>query len=265
MAESPTSLLDEVRTSLARADHILVALDFESVFCRVGATGAGVTPVSLEILHEIAAAPTCSLAVFSERSVAKLKHTIGLDITYAGNHGLEIAGPLCSYVHPQAASVRDCVDCVSWDLEAVFEMVRGVSVERNGLSTTVNLNAIPAELWKWIETTVAMMIRPYEPGLRLVSARDAWQIRPNVEWNEASALKLLLGHLPRYPRVLVCAGEHWLDDDLEDLPDETTAIKIGQRIEIRGRSDGDQGQSFTRSVAQLTAPENTPAGLRRLP
>lgn len=85
----------------------------------------------------------------------RMKNSVELDVTYVGNDGLEITGPCFSFVHPEAASLRDSVDCMSWDLEAVFEMVRTIAVQRNILSTTVHLGESPADLRMWIDATVA--------------------------------------------------------------------------------------------------------------
>ena len=105
---------------------------------------------------------------------------MALDVIYVGNHGLEIEGAGISFVHPDAAAARGAIDQACWDLEAAFEGVPAVTVERKDLSATVHYRQAPADLTSWIQATVNATVRPYLSKIFVGPALEACEIRPQA-------------------------------------------------------------------------------------
>jgi trehalose-phosphatase len=229
-------LLDDLRLRLARAPHVLLAVDFDGTLAPIvdRPQDAALPPRTADCLRELTQSPDCSIAVVSGRSISDLRPRIGLDVIYAGNHGLEIEGPGISFVHPTANVLRDAVEIASWDLEAAFLTVPGVLVERKGLTATLHYRQARAELADWIATTVRLILGPYRECLTLVRARKAWEIRPRTAWNKGAAVRYLLDRLPVRP-LLVCAGDDTTDEDMFSVTSDAISIRIGRGVRTRAR------------------------------
>jgi trehalose 6-phosphate phosphatase len=221
--------LERVRGSLAQADRILVALDYDGTLAPIAADpkAAAISPETRAILNRLAASSRHSLAVVSGRSLADLRARLDVDAIYVGNHGLEIGGGGISYVHEGAPLLRAATDHACWDLEAALAGVRGVIVERKELSATVHYRQAPRELTTWIHATVQTAMRPYLPQLFVAPARQALEIRPRLHWNKGSAVRLLLGWMNAVSPALVCAGDDRTDEDMFDILRWEVSIKVG--------------------------------------
>jgi trehalose-phosphatase len=230
------ALLNDLKRVLVGAGHVFVALDFDGTLAPIVPcpNDAAMPPDTGNRLRDLARSEHCTVAVISGRSVADLRARIGLDLIYAGNHGLEIEGPGVSFVHSGAKVLRGVIDLASWDLEAAFERTRGVSVERKGLTTTVHYRQARPELTDSIAATVSMIASSYGDRVALARARKAWEIRPRVTWNKGSAVGFLLTRLSRRP-LLFCAGDDETDEDMFSVSPEAISIKVGAATPTRAR------------------------------
>lgn len=229
--------LPRIAAEVERADRVLVALDFDGTLCPIvkDPQEAGIAPQGLALLADLAALDHISVAIVSGRSIFDLKQRLPPGLTLAGNHGLEIEGPLVSFVVPSAEMWRQNVDHACWDLEAGFEGLRGVIVERKGLSATVHYRQAPEDLCTWIEATVRATVQPYLPRLVVTPALQAWEIRPNVSWNKGFAVKLLLQELGGARPALICAGDDTTDEDMFTALPEAMSIRVGRAPHTKAR------------------------------
>jgi trehalose 6-phosphate phosphatase len=232
-------LCNEVESVCARlsdADRVLIALDYDGTLAPIVGTPdeAELPPETMDVLRELASSDRYSVAVVSGRSLVDLKRKLSLDVTYVGNHGLEIEGPGLSYVHPRAEVARTAIDQACWDLEAALGGIRGVAIERKDLSATVHYRQAPADLASWIEATVNAAVRPYLSKIFVGPAHHAWEIRPRLHWNKGSAVRLLLERLGAVT-ALVCAGDDATDEDMFDIRHCEISIKVGSPRNTRAR------------------------------
>src|SRR5689334_22785301 len=148
--------LDRVNWRLNQADRLLIALDYDGTLAPITATPqeAVITPETAAVLGELASCPAYSVAVVSGRSIADLRPRLTSEIIYVGNHGLEIEGAGFSFVHEGAEATRSAIESACWDLEEALQSVRGVLIERKGLSATVHYRQAPPDLYEWIAATV---------------------------------------------------------------------------------------------------------------
>ena len=232
-----SSEVERVCSRLRQADRVLVALDYDGTLAPIAGTpeGARLPPQTAAVLNDLAAADRFTVAVVSGRSLADLKGRLGLDVIYVGNHGLEIEGPGMSFVHPQAEALRGAIDQACWELEAAFESVPAITVERKDLSATVHYRQAPTDLAQWIEATVNRVIRPYLSTIFVGPALKAWEIRPRLQWNKGSAVRYLLGKLDAVSSALVCAGDDTTDEDMFSLRPWAISIKVGTPRNTRAR------------------------------
>ncbi len=231
------SHLPEVRTRLLDADHVVVALDFDGTLAPIAAypDDAALPPETAAVLRSLAELDHLSVAILSGRSIPALRAKVDLDLIFCGNHGLEIEGPGISYVHPRAQLLRSCVDFACWDLEAAFAGIRGITVERKGLTAAVHYRRAPAPLDSWIEATIRLAVEPYLARLALRPGSQSWEIRPRVAWNQASALKLLLERIPASRPLLVCAADDTTGEVMFRAAPDGISVHVGNAVRTRAR------------------------------
>jgi trehalose 6-phosphate phosphatase len=235
-----------VRAELQRADLILLALDYDGTLSPIAARpeDAVMAPETVAVLRDLAASDHVSVAIVSGRSVSDLRRMTQLDLTLVGNHGLEIAGATVSFVHPRAAVFRPVLDHACLDLEAALEGVRGVFVERKGLSATVHYRQAHVDLRIWIEAAVRATLRPYLFRLLVAPALDAWEVRPKVRWNKGSAVKLLAERMAATRPAVLCAGDDDTDEDMFDAWPGQISIRVNRQRRTKA-------QYYVRSPAGL--------------
>jgi trehalose 6-phosphate phosphatase len=219
---------ERVWAQLNEADRVLIALDYDGTLAPLPSAAA-------VVLSELARSNRFSVAVVSGRSLADLKGKLGLDVIYVGNHGLEIEGAGISFVHPLADALRGAIDQVCSRLEAAFDGVRGVAVERRELSATVHYRQTPADLRSHIQATVNSTVRPYLSKIFVGPALEAWEIRPRLQWNKGSAVRYLLGRMDAISPALVCAGDDAIGEDIFGLLPWQISIKVGAARNTRAR------------------------------
>jgi trehalose 6-phosphate phosphatase len=234
-AKALTAEGSRILARLSSADRILVALDYDGTIAPIVGVPeqARISPEMEDTLSAIADDPRYSLAIVSGRSLADLRGRLRIPATYAGNHGLEIEGEGISFVHDGAARARDAVDQASWDLEAALLGIRGARVERKGFTSTVHYRNAPVALEQWIRETVALTMRPYRELLASVNALEAVEVRPRVEWNKGSVVRLLLERLGASEPGLICAGDDRTDEDMFGVLPSEVSIRVGNEPTTR--------------------------------
>ncbi len=196
---------------------------------------AAIPDQTVALLRNLAASENVSLVILSGRSISDLQSRAGVDCILAGNHGLEIEGGGISFVHECAGTMRHAVDCACWDLEAALAGVRGVLVERKGLTATVHYRQVPVDLQGWLEAAVGLTMRRYDSRLSLRPARKAWEVLPRIDWNKGSALLFVLRCLAGERPLVICAGDDVTDEDMFRAVPEAISIQVGGRSPTAAR------------------------------
>ncbi len=211
------------------ATHVLLAIDFDGTLAPIvdNPDKASLEPRTAQVLRALTLQDNVSVALVSGRKVSDLKRRIGLDLVYAGNHGLEISGMGLSFRHPRAEALRNSVSAICTRLGHQLRSIPGVLIENKVLTGTVHFRNAPPGSLRLLHETIRCAMLPYHRVLRLRLAKKAWEIYPRVRWNKGSAARLLLRRfLPRLP-LAICIGDDETDEDMfKALPDAIT-IRVG--------------------------------------
>ncbi len=235
MSRPLASDLGSLLTRLTTCDHVLLGLDFDGTLAPIvpNVAEAAMPPETRSILRCLDASERVSVAILSGRALADLKARVNLDVICCGNHGLEIEGGGISFVHEGAVRLREWMNHACWDLEAAFQGIRGVLVERKDLSATVHHRHAPHFLDDWIEATVRFVLKPYDARLMIRPGLESWEVRPRVAWNKGSALKLLMDRIPVGRLLVICAGDDTTDEDMFHVSPDVLSIQVGGRPSSR--------------------------------
>ncbi len=185
-------------------------------------------------LLKLRADPGAHVAVVSGRSLQNLKSYVGLkSIFYAGNHGLEIAGPGFSFTHPRAASLRPVIRAVHKNLKKEFPRLPGVMVENKGLTLSLHYRGVPkAHLSSFQKGVRLFQKKTRSLPVRWSVGHKVWEIKPRVNWDKGRAALCLIRHLKRpFP---VALGDDGTDEDMFRAVDKRgISIRVGRHRSSR--------------------------------
>ena len=139
-----------------------------------------------EALGRCSARDDTELAIVSGRGLADVRRMVDNDrFVFAGNHGLEIAGPgIEDYRHPDIAHYEER----AVELVAALEDVEaeGAWVEAKGASITFHYREVEAEEHAALAEIARGMIR--EAGFQARDALCAVEARPPIGWDKGHAV-----------------------------------------------------------------------------
>jgi trehalose 6-phosphate synthase/phosphatase len=126
------------------------------------------------------------VSVISGRSLDDVHKMVGRDVVvYAGNHGLEIAGPgFEPFRHPDIAHYTERAGELAESMEEI--RVPGVWVERKGASLTVHFRE--AELERHAEIAERVRAEILQAGFQPRDAHCAVEARPPIGWDKGHAV-----------------------------------------------------------------------------
>jgi trehalose 6-phosphate phosphatase len=232
--------LEYVKSRVRAQRCILLALDFDGTLAPICERPEFArTPVATRsVLNSLATYPGFSVAIISGRSLEDLRARVGLDLIYAGNHGLEISGAGIPFRHPDAVAAKGDIGAACRELARRLEEVHGAVVEDKGLTATVHFRGAPATEVARIHRLTSEALLPFG-SLIVLPALRAWEVRPRLDWNKGSAVRAIRKKMSVPDPLTICIGDDETDEDMFDDEDAIT-IKVGhsQRTTARFSVDG---------------------------
>ena len=211
---------DELKGDLAER-FLYLFLDYDGTLSPI-VRDPGKAVLSLRMrgrLEALSKAGRCRIAVISGRSLEDIRRRVGIaGITYGGNHGLEVEGPERKFRYPVPEKARRALDDVRGKLEKALSPVPGVFLEDKGLSLTVNFRKVKRAELPVVARAVEEAAGPYRipGGIDVRPGKEAFEIRPSVEWDKGKTVLWLLekntvaGGEPPWPLFV---GDDRTDED----------------------------------------------------
>jgi trehalose 6-phosphate phosphatase len=165
------------------------------------------------------------VAVLSGRGRADVAARVGLDdLTYAGSHGFEIAGPALQ--HEVGTGLPAAVDRAAARLREHLTGVPGVIIEPKRFAISVHYRlADPSDLPR-IEAAVDAVLAEH-PELRKALGKKLFELRPALDWDKGKALLRLLEALRLDPAADRPLLPLYVGDDLTDEDAFRTVAETG--------------------------------------
>ena len=167
-------------------------------------------------------------------------------LVYAGNHGLEIAGPDLDFVHPEAKSMGETRCLLLHDLQENLPLLPGVFVEDKGMTLSVHYRLAADELAGEIESRFNTAVYPYlKPGgWKKLVGKKVFEVRPDIPWDKGNAIAYLQDAYPRASLTF------YFGDDLTD-EDGFEVVQSGGGIAIFVG----QARQPTKAMYRLDSPQ----------
>ncbi len=221
---------DEIVRRVRAANAILLFLDYDGTLTPIVARPetAVLSPRARQILKRISHHNLFKLAIVSGRSLQQIKALVGLDnVTYAGNHGLEIeyfSGTDVSserdskttvFVHPVAQEFQPEVTKLERRLRDKLAGFDGVLLENKGLTLSLHYRLARQEAVHKIRRLFfeALEYGDASPRFRVTEGKKVLEVRPPVEWNKGKAVEWLLEIYATPQSLAIFAGDDITDED----------------------------------------------------
>jgi trehalose 6-phosphate synthase/phosphatase len=231
--------VDEIRRTVSREQPLALLADFDGTLASFAdAPDAVALPNEVRAaLARIGRAPGVVLGIVSGRALSDIRLRVGLDgAVYAGNHGLEIAGPGWTWTHPAADRAREVVAACCRRLQQRLRSIPGAWVEDKGLTAAVHYRQTPHRFAEGVRIALHEEISRVPPGTLVVHAgKHVLELRPDIPWNKGTAVRWVLarwfGDTWPVPACVVYAGDDRTDEDVfEALPDPAVTVKVGPHV-----------------------------------
>ena len=175
-----------------------------------------------------------SVAIISGRELEDVRKLISIStIYYAGNHGLEFAGPHHYEVKKEINSqFLDLIDSVCRELETELGHIEGILVENKKYSLSVHYRLVDPTHTHQIEKAVDDIITKH-PTLAKHLGKKVFEIRPKIIWDKGKAVFYLLEllNLSLHNTMPIYIGDDVTDEDaFSALHEKGISILVSQDI-----------------------------------
>ncbi len=189
-----------------------ICLDFDGTLSQIVPDPDAATLVdgATEALKHLAA--QCTVAVLSGRSIADIADRVGVPgIYYAGSDGFELLGP--DGTRHDSAAASDAVPSLekaAAGLRDDLKEIRGVRIEHKRFAVAVHYRNVVAK--RVGEVIATVYTHGQRHGLRVTRGRKVVELKPDIDWDKATALAWIRDHIPKTDRALPI----YVGDDLGD-------------------------------------------------
>ncbi|MCS6975394.1 MAG: trehalose-phosphatase [Gemmatales bacterium] len=215
---------------LIQAERLFLALDFDGTLTPIVSHAAeAILPVEAgSLLARLAASDRVTVSILSGRALEDLQSRVGLrHIIYAGNHGLEIAGPDWYHVEPEANQRRKQLEELAVRLDKELRAFPGAWVENKGLTLCVHYRQAEKTHWPDIAEAVRRVARGTEDWLRVESGKRTWDLRPSRKFHKGTAATYIRQRLNLEKAFSVSIGDDTTDEDLFEALGDGLTIRVG--------------------------------------
>ncbi len=197
--------------------HLAIFLDYDGTLTplRQHPSEAVLASDMRAAIERCAGRPDTDVAIISGRSLADVRQMMNLpDLTYAGNHGLEIEGAgVAAFQHEDLVHYSHRTPALAEALEEVS--VDGAWTEAKGPTLTYHYRRVPANRWPELLTRAREIITA--AGFQFREAHAALEARPPIGWDKGRAVLHILRERygPSWAEKVrvVYAGDDQTDED----------------------------------------------------
>lgn len=183
-----------MRSIFSLGDELAFLTDFDGTLAEINPNPvlSKMNAKTKQLIHKIATHPNIHLVVISGRRLADVRQRVGIDnITYSGNHGMEITFlNQTEYHYPLSSDIYRNCSLLRNELQQKLAK-NGAWVEDKNVSLTYHYRSVPAELQKQYIMHAKQLIVEY--GYNPVQAHYAIEIKPPVVWSKGTKIQVDTG------------------------------------------------------------------------
>ena len=249
----------KVSLSIAQAPGVALLFDYDGTLTPIvdRPDAAWLSPATRHLLVALVAKPRFGVAIVSGRTLEDLRQRVGMaGLVLAGNHGLEIATPRGSFLHPVAAASRPALTAIATALREVLRDIEGVLVEDKGLTLSLHYRQVPRGRVALVGRRFREVTLPYVRGgtVRVTRGKKVYEVRPPVPWDKGRAIEWILNRCyngVQGKMLPIYVGDDVTDEDGFREVDRWHGISV-LVAEKRRRSRASYYLSSPAEVAEMT-------------
>ena len=252
----------EVKIRIDAARKLLIFLDFDGTIAPIALepVRAVLPPATREILIDLAATDTITVAIVSGRALGDIKGRVGLPaLIYAGNHGLEIEGKGLSFHHDGAGVLKGAIREITERIAAHAASLEGVDIESKGLTSSIHYRRTARAGQIHLESIVRDIVSPDDPNIEVREGKMVHEIRPRVEWNKGAAVAWIREQLGWDDALPIVLGDDVTDENAFLAFDDAITICVAPERDTAARyrvDSTDEVQEFLAWVARSRIDRN---------
>lgn len=265
-------VLRRCQAAYAAGRPLLLLFDYDGTLvplCR-RPEWAKMVPSTRRRLARLARRPRVAVGIISGRCLDDLRRMCLLKgILYVGTGGLEWDLFGKPGAHPRAHEIRRSVASLYRRLAQAITAFNGAWVENKHFALSVHYRQLTeAEIPKLLET-VAAVLAPYRPSVRVVPAPKALEIYPELGWDKGSVVRWLAKEVLGPETFLLYAGDAANDQPALDAVESLGGVPLAVGPEVQAAyalSDPKALDELLASLdAQLPGQPQDPPSSPRLP
>ena len=246
--------LSDIESLLRERRRVLVFLDFDGTLTPIVdfPNQAVMLPEIRVTLKRLSEMSTFSITIVSGRALSDIRARVGMaNLTYAGNHGLEICGEGLHFVEPEAVQRIKILGEFSRRLRERLRHIPGVEVENKVLTTSVHFRRAERGSLDEIRKTVHAELAFSERIFRVTRGLQVIEIRPRVDWNKGTAVRWIQQVSGSANTLSLYVGDDDTDEDAFAALPEGVTVRVGHAKGTAARYYLDDQRSVTHFLSWL--------------
>ena len=215
----------KIAKKISRAPLVILYLDYDGTLTPIRRHPrlARLSTQTKKILRSLSQSKRVKICIVSGRSLAEIKKMVGLkNLTYVGNHGLEIEWDGRLVTLPDAGKIKIRLKQTCRKLTPLSKHYPGFWVENKGLTASLHYRLVNRKRIRSLEKEVRQQLKKHLTGFRLTSGKKVWEIRPRTNRDKGWAVKFLSGKFRAINKLQIYIG-----DDTTDLDAMKVVNKMG--------------------------------------
>ncbi len=205
-----TPWIDRLAAAWRAGNHLVLLFDFDGTLAPLVNRPwlARLPPGTRKALLALSTRHGITVGVVSSRALAPLKRLVGLHrCAYAGSSGLELAIGDRRSIAPGTRQARPLVRHVQEALESAAKTTAGAWVEAKPFGATLHWRGVPRSRVAALRDRAIESLRPHRSRVAVVPGVQALEATAALGWTKGTALRLIVRHVERTPRLLFYAGD----------------------------------------------------------
>jgi len=164
-------------------------------------------------LEELRDLPNVHVVIISGRSLEDLRKRVGVsDITYVGNHGLEIEYPGGRHKEMLSSARTRELKSITQNLQNALKEIPGIFLEEKGPILSVHYRNVPQEFSQQIRHAIEEELDPWKSRWKIASGKMVFEIQPNVDFHKGKAVREILETFPSVEFLPIYLGDDQTDE-----------------------------------------------------